>query len=81
MGDVDGAAGVDDLDGAAGANDAGKGAGRDGRSLLVFVLRCCVGPLITRKGTGWKTSVVSMMSEWYSAAAMVLCFGGDHGAL
>ena len=44
------------------------------------------------KGTGWKTSVVSrvsmmpmlsrvtIMSERYSAAAIVLCFGGDHGA-
>jgi len=25
-------------------------------------------------------SRVSIMSEGYSAAAMVLCFGGDHGA-
>ena len=54
----------------------------------------CGGKLITRrKGTGLKKPVVSrasmmpmlsrvsMMSEGYSAAAMVLCFGGDCGAL
>jgi len=57
-----------------------------------YVFRCA-GPFKTcQKGTGRKTSVVSrvsmmpmfprvsMVPEGYSAAAMVLCFGGDHGA-
>ena len=62
MEDVDGAAGVDDFNGAAGVINVGKGAGRDGRSLLAFGFRCA-GPLVTRrKGTGWKTSVVSWVS-------------------
>ena len=87
--DVDGAAGVDDFDGAVGVNVVGLGAGRDGRLLSAFIFRCA-GPLISRrKGMGWTTSVVSrvsvmpmfprvsMMSEGYSAAATVLCFGGD----
>ena len=84
MEDVDGAAGIDDFDGAAGVNDVGLGAGRDGRSLLAFVFRCAGRFTTRRKGTGWKTSVVSrvsmmsmlsrvsIMSEGYSAAAMVL---------
>ena len=62
MEDVGGVAGVDDAHVAAGFNYVGKGAGRDGRSLLAFVFRCA-GPLVTRrKGTGWKTSVVSWVS-------------------
>ena len=79
-----GVAGVDDFDGAAAVSDVGKGAGRDGRSLLAFVFRCARRLITRRKGTGWKTSVVSrvsvmsmlprvsVMSERYSAAAMVL---------
>ena len=89
--DVDGAADVDDFNGAAGVNNAGIGSLRNGRSLLVFVFRCAGHSITRRKGTGWKTSVVSrvstmpmlprvsIMSGGYSTAAMVLCFGGGHG--
>ena len=59
---VDGAAGVGDFDGAAGVSDVGKGAGRYERSLLAFVFRCAGRLLTRRKGTGWKTSVVSRVS-------------------